>query len=339
MGYYDGSTLPMWKWAQEYTLADNFFMGAFGGSYLNHFWLICACTPIDADAPPNLRAQLDERGWLKTRPTRRASALTGAGEFVRRRGHAGRLFASTRRSRRTSRRACRRRRAAIARFADPAKHTLPPQTQTTIGDTLSAKGISWAWYAGAWDAALKDGMQPPDAPRKVIATRADGAPYFVTHHQPFNYFARFAPGTAGSRSSTSRTTTTSSPASTQGTLPQVVFYKPQGIAQPASGLRRHPVGRRAHRRARREDQGEPAVGVDGDHRDLRRERRLLGSRARRRRAIAGVRARAFRRSSFRRTRSAATSITRPTTRRRSSSSSRGASTSSRCRACARAPAT
>src|SRR5512146_687700 len=38
MGYYDGSQLPMWKWAQEYTLADDFFMGAFGGSYLNHVW-------------------------------------------------------------------------------------------------------------------------------------------------------------------------------------------------------------------------------------------------------------------------------------------------------------
>ena len=45
MGYYDGSKLPLWKWAQEYTLADNFFMGAFGDSYLNHFWLICASTP------------------------------------------------------------------------------------------------------------------------------------------------------------------------------------------------------------------------------------------------------------------------------------------------------
>ena len=36
MGYYDGSRLKLWQWAQEYTLADNFFMGAFGGSYLNH---------------------------------------------------------------------------------------------------------------------------------------------------------------------------------------------------------------------------------------------------------------------------------------------------------------
>ena len=30
MGYYDGSKLPMWKWASEYTIADRFFMGAFG---------------------------------------------------------------------------------------------------------------------------------------------------------------------------------------------------------------------------------------------------------------------------------------------------------------------
>ena len=65
MGYYDGSALPMWKWAKDYMLADNFFMGAFGGSYLNHFWLVCACTPDDRDAPAELRAQIDERGWLE----------------------------------------------------------------------------------------------------------------------------------------------------------------------------------------------------------------------------------------------------------------------------------
>ena len=32
MGYYDGSKMRLWRWAQEYTLADNFFMSAFGGS-------------------------------------------------------------------------------------------------------------------------------------------------------------------------------------------------------------------------------------------------------------------------------------------------------------------
>ncbi|MEI7747751.1 MAG: alkaline phosphatase family protein, partial [Chlorobiaceae bacterium] len=38
MGYYDGSVMRLWKLAKKYTLADNFFMGAFGGSFLNHFW-------------------------------------------------------------------------------------------------------------------------------------------------------------------------------------------------------------------------------------------------------------------------------------------------------------
>ena len=39
-----------------------------------------------------------------------------------------------------------------------AANTLPPQTEPTIGDLLSAKDVSWAWYAGAWQAAL-DGEQ------------------------------------------------------------------------------------------------------------------------------------------------------------------------------------
>src|SRR2546426_863645 len=68
MGYFDGSKLKSWQWAKEYTLADNFFMGAFGGSYLNHQWLICACTPRHADAPENMRAVLDENGKLKKKP-------------------------------------------------------------------------------------------------------------------------------------------------------------------------------------------------------------------------------------------------------------------------------
>ena len=48
MGHYDGSAFKLWQWAREYTLADHFFQAAFGGSYLNHQWLICACTPRHA---------------------------------------------------------------------------------------------------------------------------------------------------------------------------------------------------------------------------------------------------------------------------------------------------
>lgn len=64
----------------------------------------------------------------------------------------------------------------------------------TIGDTLSAKSISWVWYAAGWNRALADGMQPPNVERCVIGNRC--AINFQTHHQPFNYFKRFAPGTS-----------------------------------------------------------------------------------------------------------------------------------------------
>jgi len=227
MGYYDGSSLPLWKWARDYTLADNFFMGAFGGSYLNHLWLVCACTPIDRDAPPNLRAQVDERGWLKTRPTSPASVLAGAPEFLG--GDVtpdGYSVNTTQPPYQPSR--VPPPKDGDPRLADPVQHTLPPQTLRTVGDTLSAKNVPWAWYAGAWNAAVQDGMQPAGVPRKVIATSANGAPYFVTHHQPFNYFARFAPGTAD-RAEHLKDYDDLVAAIDKGTLPAVAFYKPQGV--------------------------------------------------------------------------------------------------------------
>jgi phospholipase C len=62
MSYYDGSKLTLWRYAQEYTLADNFFHGAFGGSFLNHMWLVCACMPKYENAPPELVAKLGPDG-------------------------------------------------------------------------------------------------------------------------------------------------------------------------------------------------------------------------------------------------------------------------------------
>ena len=81
MGYYDGSSQLVWQWARHYTLADNFFMGAFGGSFLNHQWLICACTPVWSDAPDRLRAQVDANGHLKRKPTSPASAMNGPAQL------------------------------------------------------------------------------------------------------------------------------------------------------------------------------------------------------------------------------------------------------------------
>jgi acid phosphatase len=81
MGHYDGSKLPLWSVAQKYVLADNFFQGAFGGSFLNHFQLACACTPVypDADKSPakGLIAAVDPDGIsLTLAPNSRRAATS-----------------------------------------------------------------------------------------------------------------------------------------------------------------------------------------------------------------------------------------------------------------------
>ena len=74
MGYYDGGKMALWNVAKQYVLADNFYMAAFGGSFLNHQYLICGCAPeypnadtaaaaptiamLDADTQGNFLPQL-----------------------------------------------------------------------------------------------------------------------------------------------------------------------------------------------------------------------------------------------------------------------------------------
>ena len=185
MSYYDASDLPLGRLAKRYTLADNFFMGAFGGSFLNHFWLICACTPEWKDAPRSMRAVLDDRGFLV-----RDGAVTPDGYVVN-----------------TS---------FTVNAPHPAKihdrsHLVPNQTLPTIGERLSEKGISWAWYSGGWNDALAGHPHP----------------VFQYHHQPFAYFAAYADGTAAKKEhlldeSDFRKAVQS------GTLPAVSFVKPVG---------------------------------------------------------------------------------------------------------------
>jgi len=226
MGHYDGSKLPMWHWAKAYVLADHFFMAAYGGSFLNHHWLVCACTPRFADAPAALRATLDERGLLKRKPESPASARQGPPQFfdgaVTPDGYAVNTVQPPYQPSGLPPAA-----GGDRRFADPNRQPLPPQTAKTIGDTLSDKGISWAWYADGWDAASQDGTQPAEHKRSIIYHHGNGAMNFQAHHQPFNYYARFAPG------STERARHLQDAAAffqgiRDGRLPQVVFYKPAG---------------------------------------------------------------------------------------------------------------
>lgn len=226
MGYWDGSKMEMWKWAQEYTLADHFFMAAFGGSFLNHFWLVCACTPTFPDAPASIRAQVEPNGTLKPRPNMPKSAMDGPVRVfdgqVTPDGYAVN----------TSQPAYQPSGVPPApggdlKLADPKENPVPPQTQKTVGDTLSAKGVTWAWYSGGWNAANADGRQDPKVKRALIYNREPSSGNFQPHHQPFNYFARFAPGSADRERHLKDYDDLVRDADA-GTLPQVAFYKPIG---------------------------------------------------------------------------------------------------------------
>src|SRR5437764_10148921 len=233
MGHFDGRQLKLWQWAKEYTLADNFFMGAFGGSFLNHQYLICACAPRFPEAPEAMHVRLDANGKLLKKPGSPA-ARDGAVEVYS--GNGGQVtpdgYAVN-----TSQPPYQPSGVAPAPggdldLADPNGNKIwnaavPPQHAATIGDTLSAKGIGWAWYAGGWNLGVADGRRPPEEKRKIIYTRADGAPYFVPHHQPFNYHARFAPGTPD-RAEHLKDGEDFLRDIGQGKLPPVALYKPVG---------------------------------------------------------------------------------------------------------------
>jgi acid phosphatase len=226
MGYFDGSQMKLWRWAREYTLADHFFMGAFGGSYLNHQWLVCACTPRDAAAPASVRAQLDDQGRLKKRPGSPPSVLAGpALVFDGRVTPDGYTVNTSQPPFQPS--GIPPAPGGSLDLADASQHPVPPLADRTIGDTLSAKGVSWAWYAGGWNAALADGRRDRAEKRTVIYVRAGGSPNFQPHHQPFNYYARFAPGTAD-RAAHLKDYDDLVADIDRGTLPQVTFYKPAG---------------------------------------------------------------------------------------------------------------
>ena len=232
MGHYGEADkhLGLWKIAQEYTMCDYFFMGAFGGSYLNHQFLVAARPPVYPDAassPAKNKIAITEDGPLGTRlaldKSSPPSALDGKPVFVRDGtitpdGYSVNTMAPPYQP--SFVKPLPGGDATLADAADPAR--LPPQTHQTIGDLLSQKRVSWAWYAGAWQAALE--------------YKGGGArPNFQYHHQPLNYFSQFAPGTSARASHLRDGGIGDSPISNlfladvvAGKLPAVSFYKPQG---------------------------------------------------------------------------------------------------------------
>ena len=237
MGHYadTASSLRLWQLARRYTLCDNFFMGAFGGSFLNHQYLVAAQPPYfpHADQGPakfqiaRLRGD-DPTGILpKLAEDSPASAMQGHAKWASRDAMTpdfwvvntlGPAYAPgfTRDAR-------------DPRLTDPASpNTLPAQTHLTIGDTLSQAGVDWAWYAGAWQLAI-------DGRGEGIPGELPEVPDFQPHHQPLNYFRQFAPGTAARQQHLRDAGVGNSADSNHfiaaieaGQLPPVTFYKPQG---------------------------------------------------------------------------------------------------------------
>ena len=150
-GYYKTSLLPLLAMAQKYTLCDNFFHSAFGGSFLNHQWLIAAASPVFPGAPASMVAQVDASGNVT-----KDGAVTPDGYVVNTSYSVNAPHPAT---------------------ADPTT-LVPNQTMPTIGDRLNDKSISWAWYSGGWNNAIAGN---PDAtfqfhhqPFAYFANYADG---------------------------------------------------------------------------------------------------------------------------------------------------------------------
>ena len=233
MGVYDTTALPIYKYLHsknhpKYAIDDNFFAAAFGGSYLQHQWLIAAATPVDPTGAPGGANEtrhpvLDANGMPSNEPLY-TSTLTPPIPPDRE------LTATC---------------ANVATLAPPLNQLacgnysvntmqpaffpsgtfgalLPAQTAPTIGDRLSGAGVDWAWYAGGWANASGDTTSPDYTNGSTAAATPTGCsdPYvdpnsragvpaahwprcpsnlFQYHHQPFNYFAAFSTETPAGR--------------------------------------------------------------------------------------------------------------------------------------------
>jgi acid phosphatase len=254
-GYYDTRQLPIYRYltgphAPNHVVLDDFFQSAFGGSYLNHQWLIAARTPVFTDAvsdggATDLHSVVGGDGFPASTPLHpttglKDAALTQAanpdGTCLVRPGQPtpkpGTVCGDW---------AVNTIQPAYQPYAPgtPVERRLPPQAYPTIGDRLSADDVSWAWYAGGWDNAngnttgrgWTNGTTPgvcadPDTVTTAVYPNCPDK-LFQFHHQPFNYFAVYAPGTAA-RAAHLKDEADFLHSVGIGALPAVSFVKPIG---------------------------------------------------------------------------------------------------------------
>ena len=176
LGYYPTATLPLVQLINsmpgQVTVLDHFFHAAFGGSFLNHIWLVAAASPVFPGAPPAIVAQVDAAGNLV-----KDSQVTPDGYVVNTSFSVNAPHPAT----------------------TPVANLVPNQTFPTIGDRLSVAGVDWAWYSGGWNNALAghpDGLfQYHHQPFVFFQSFADGTAAKAAHlKDETDFFAALAAG-------------------------------------------------------------------------------------------------------------------------------------------------
>jgi acid phosphatase len=207
MGYYPGKGQQLADLAHQFTLLDHFHHAAFGSSFLNHFFLVCACAPKFENAPAKMIAKVDQKtGFLARAANSPASAMMGAPVWAADGAVTPDFYGINTIQ------------PSVPPLSDkaPVEERLPLQVMPTIGERLSAKGITWAWYAGGWKDVLSGKIKVYTPPEN-----------FQPHHQPFNYFAAYAPGKPA-REEHLKDVEDLMAAIKSGNLPAVAYYKPVG---------------------------------------------------------------------------------------------------------------
>jgi len=213
-GYFDTKSLPIYQYLHSkdhpgYVIGDNFFQGAFGGSFLNHQWLITAhapvwTSPVNDGTSNDFHSILDANGFPNSSyPLYHPATAVKDSMMTQQCGLAttvvpyacGDFAVNT-----------------TQPFYQPFSpgtadnRRLPPLHTPNIGDELSTAGVSWAWYSGGWNNASGviggPGWTNGDGPTCSDPTTASGAVFpncpnavFQFHHQAFNYFFNYRPGT------------------------------------------------------------------------------------------------------------------------------------------------
>jgi phospholipase C len=206
MSHFDATNLPEGLLAQQYTMDDNFFHAAFGGSFLNHQFLVSAAAPVYPNAPASMIATLGPDGQLLLNANGgivhdgNITPIGGAsfgdpGQTYDKNYAINTIFSDNLLAAGTNLATDSSGKLILPASALPSQNDNDPNAANyipTIGDSLNSAGLSWKWYSGGWNNALASSPSNPVNNGQTPAN-APVDPLFQWHHQPLAYYNNFAP--------------------------------------------------------------------------------------------------------------------------------------------------